>query len=272
MKRLTLVLAPLAALAVLLPTVPARAQVTPELRARVDEAIRLTDTHIDEANLQLAGCQSPEAQSNLQMAVTLQGQAKMRFGGATMDLDLRAALDLTGRARYRADNALRLARCCVEHDRVAAQLERTAEIIERARERAETCRHDRARALLRAAVEQQRQAQLAFAEGRCLIALQLSLSAREKALAALRACGFEERMEDRVQQFLVQTDARIERARAVVEEQGGERAHQALALAEELQGRAYAQFHENRLEASLRISRSARDAADRAERLARSGR
>jgi hypothetical protein len=42
-------------------------------------------------------------------------------------------------------------------------------------------------------------------------------------------------------------------------------------MATELQSRAYGQYRESRFEASMRLSRSARDAADRAERLARSG-
>lgn len=271
MRRVRIIASLLVAGAVVLGAAPARAQPSPELRTRVDEAIRLTDSRIADAQSHLAGCQQADAVSNIQFALSLQGEAKQRFTSATVDMDLRIALDLTGRARYRAENAMRLARCCLEHDRIVAQLEHTRGLIERARERAETCGNDQARALLRTAVDQQRQAEVALSEGRCLIGLQFSLSARDKSLRALRLCGFDDRIEDRVQQFLSQTDRRLERARSAVEGARSDRAQQALDMATELQSRAYGQYRESRFEASMRLSRSARDAADRAERLARSG-
>ncbi len=271
MKRTLLAIALMTAAAMPLGAAAAHAQLSPELRARVDDAIRLTDSRITDAQDHLASCQQQDAASNLQFALSLQSQAKQRFTTATVDMDLRIALDLTGRARYRAENAMRLARCCLEHDRIVAQLERTRGQIERARERAENCGNDQARALLRAAADQQRQAEVALSEGRCLIGLQFSLSARDKALRALRLCGFDERIEDRVQQFLYETDNRIERARATVQENPNDRAQQAMDTATELQSRAYGQYRDGRFEASMRLSRSARDAAERAQRLTRAG-
>jgi hypothetical protein len=250
----------------------AQAQINPDLQARVQTAVDLTDRRLEFARDLLAGCNAPEAQAPFALAVDLQGRAKARLSTAAANLDLELALKLTMESRAHADRAIALARCCVEGARIEAQLERTQEILERVRERVESCRQDRAVAMLRVAVELQMRARAVFAEGRCLVALQLTMQSRQKALEALRICGFEDRAEDRVQHFLVQTDVLIDRAREVVDESGGEQSRQALSSAVELQARAYVQFREGRFESALNLSRSARDAAERAIRLAKSGR
>src|SRR5262249_60260771 len=100
MKRSLLTIVLLAATVMSLGAAVAHAQLSPELRARVDDAIRLTDSRITDAQDHLASCQQQDAASNLQFALSLQSQAKQRFAAATVDMDLRIALDLTGRARY----------------------------------------------------------------------------------------------------------------------------------------------------------------------------
>jgi hypothetical protein len=249
-----------------------QAQINPDLLVRVQTAVEMTDHRIEYAQGLLAACQEEQARFHFSLAVDLQGRAKARLSSAAVNADLEIVMMLTLQARDHANQAIALARCCVEGARIEAQLDRTQELLERARERVENCRVDRARAMLHAAVELQTRARMVFREGRCLVALQLTMQARERALDALRLCGFEERTEDRVQHFLAQTDLLIDRARQVVEEHGGERAQAALALAVDLQARAYAQFREGHFEAALRLSKSARTAAERAIRIAKAGR
>ncbi len=256
----------------LAPSGVARAQLNPDLQAQVQQAIALTDERIALAQQLVAGCNSDQARSVLANAEQVQTQAKSVFSSATRDAELLMARDLTRRARELANYAIALARCCTEGDRIEAQLQRTGDVIERVRERVESCRQDRARAMLHAALELQAQARRAFAEGRCLMALNLTMRARERALNALRLCGFEDRLEDRVNLFLMRTDAMIDRARAAVDEHGGPQSEAALAQAVDLQGRAYAQFREGHFEASLDLSKAARAAVERAMRLARAGR
>jgi hypothetical protein len=250
---------------------PARAQLD-DFRASVEREIDLTDRRIELAQGLLTGCPGPEAGQALDLGIQIQADAKTTLAGAANRMGMEQALRRTREARGVVDRAIALARCCVEGPRIEVQLERTRDLLERARDRVESCRQDRARALMRAAVDQQALAQGAFGAGRCLIALQLTLRAREKAFDAMRLCGFEDRMEDRVQRFLAQTDLHIDRVRERVAERGGDQARSALALAMDLQSRAQAQFGEQHFEASLRLSRAARAAADRALRLADAGR
>src|SRR5262245_12113399 len=161
---MTAMLTPLASLA------PAWGQTTVD---DVQAQLLRTDERIELAQTLLAGSDEAEAQVELDAAVTLQTQARAEFGAGHP----RIALDLTLRARARADRAIAIARG-PSPDRVLAQLERTRELIDRARDRIEECDNDRARALLRVAVEMQTRAEAAAQEKRYLAALQLTLSAR----------------------------------------------------------------------------------------------
>ena len=173
-------------LAVLAPVVvaPASAQVA------VDDVLaqlQRTDQRIELAQTMLAGSDHAQAQVELDAAVTLQTQARSEYAAA----HLRLALDLTLRARARADRAIAILRG-PSPERVQAQLERTRELIDRARDRIEECDTDRAHALLRVAVEMQSRAEAAAKENRYLAALQLTLSARERTMMALRICKLED--------------------------------------------------------------------------------
>jgi len=231
---------------------------------RVQLEIERTDARIEQAQMAVAGSNNEMAGLALREATTIQARAKTEFAS----LHLRIALDLTLRARLHASRAIALIRGTPDPERVRAQLERTRQVIERARDRIEECAEDRARALLRAAVEMQVRAEAAFSSERFLAALQLTTSARERALRALRLCHMQENVRENAERALKRTDEVIARARDEVAETGSERARQMLGRAVEIQERAYAEFRAEHFEASLRLTHSARTFAQRAIRIA----
>ncbi len=243
---------------------PANAQdITPE---RVQLALETTDHRIEQAQMLLSGTEDERAQLEVNAAVDLQTRAKAAF--AQSPPQLRLAMGLTLEARGHADRAIALIRGLPDPDRVLVQLERTSEILERVRERISECDNDRAHALLRVALSMQVRAEEAAQSGHYLAALQLTMSARERAFRALRLCNLEEDRKDSAERALRRTDDVISRAQDTVAEHGNEQARQVLARAVELQSRATAEFHAEHYEASLRLTLAARAMAHRAVRLA----
>ncbi len=241
-------------------SIPAGAQT----RDDVQTALERTDDLIARAQEIVTGTDNQQALDELAFAVRLQADARVQFTAA----HYRLALDLTLRARLRADRAIALVKGLPDPDRVLVQLERTRELLDRVRERIEECDSDRARALLRAAFEMQVRAETSAREGRYLAALQLTLSARERAHRALRICNLQDNMREAAERGLARTDELIARARELIQEHANERARQALDRAIEVQAEAWVQFRAEHFEASLRLTQSARTFAHRAIRIA----
>ena len=242
---------------------------------RVRSALDRTDTRIELATSVVQGSGNAEARVELDAAVALQAQARDAFTqsqAAVGDVQLRLlrrALDLTLRAREHADRAISLIQGLPDPDRVMAQLERTRDLIDRARDRIAECDNDRARALLKVAVEMQARAENAATESRYLAALQLTMSARERVLRAARLCNQEERLDEASDRALRRTDEVISRAKDSLGNQAPERARNLITRADRLETEAWAQFRAGHLEASLRLTLSARNLAQRALRLER---
>lgn len=240
---------------------------TPE---RVQYMLDMTDRRIEQAEMALASMDNERARVELNMAIGIQAQAKAVFAGGALGY-LQQTGRLTLEARGHADRAIAIIKGLPDPDRVRVQLERTREVIERARQRIEECDQERARAMLRIGIEMQGRAETAFGEGRFLAALQLTMSARERVLKALRMCNADESLHDRAELVLRRTSDLITRARDIVAESGNEQAREALSRAEQLQERALDEFRREHFEASIRLSLSARAAAYRAMRLAGGG-
>jgi hypothetical protein len=242
---------------------------------RVRTALDRTDTRIELATSVVGGSNNAEARVELDAATSLQSQARAAFTqaqGAVGDLQLRLlkqALDLTLKAREHADRAISLIQGLPDPDRVTAQLERTRDLIQRARDRIDECDNDRARALLQVAVEMQIRAENAATESRYLAALQLTLSARERVLRSARLCNQEERLDEASDRALRRTDEVISRAKDALGAQAPERARNLLTRADRLEAEAWAQFRASQLDASLRLTLSARNLAQRALRIER---
>jgi hypothetical protein len=239
----------IAALAFALAPRPAAAQGAIASQAQIE--IDRTDRRIERAQDVVAGSDLETARNELSTAIQLQASAKF---------------DLTYRARARADRAIALVNGLPDPDRVLAQLERTQELIERARENIEDCNNDRARAMVQTAADMQKRAEEAARGGRYLGALQLTMSARERVHRALRLCNLEENLQDSAERALHRTDDAISRAREEVDAANAEQAKRLLDRAVDQQARATAEFRAERYEASLRMTLAARGLAYRAVR------
>lgn len=248
---------------------PSRAQCPEDVRLRVQHEIELTDTRIEQATGIVAESGSEAARLELRAATEIQSRAKLEFSAE----HCRIALDLTLRARFRATRAIEIVRGSPERGlpdpgRVLTQLERTRDVLQRVRDRIEECRDPRARAILHAAFEMQQRAEDAFAHERYLAAFQLTVSARERGLRALRFCNMQDNLRESAELALRRTDEILGRARDIVADHDGDRARKALHRGLDLQARAWVEFRAERFEASLRLTQSARTLAHRAIRLA----
>ena len=222
-----------------------------------------TDERIGQAEMIVSGSGNEPGRVEIDAATGLQAQAKTEFAGRRP----RLALALTLRARLRASRAISLVRGLPDPDRIRTQLERTREVIERARDHIEECNNDRARAGLREAFDIQVRAEDAFRNERFLAALQLTSSARDRGLRALRICNIREDLRESAERALRRTDEIIGWTRARPGERGSGRGRRALARAIELQDRAYGEFRGERFEAALRLTQTARAFAYRVARL-----
>lgn len=246
-------------LALLAFAAPARAQDA----ARVQEEIARTDLRIERADQVLARSPNPEAQRALDIAKLIQARARTALADRMPGMALR----LTLQARAAADRAVSMVRGLPEPDRVMAQLERTREIIERARDRIGECPLERARFMLQVATAMEQRAEDAAHEERYLAALQLTMSARERALRALRLCNLTDNAHDAAERALHATEDLITRAQDAVGAHGEGPARLALARAVAFQAEAQREFLAGRFEPCLRLTQSARTFAARAIRL-----
>lgn len=186
----------------------------------------------------------------------------MRFVVRILIVALCALPGVTGAAQAQRVQGL------PDPDRVLTQLERTREVLDRARGRIGSCDQDRAKALLSVAEEMQGRAETAARESRFLAALQLTHGARDRVMRALRICRIEEDPETAATRAMQRTDEWITRARSAVQGARAPRAAELLARAEGLQTQARAQFRNRNFVAALRMTTNAGAIARRAARLA----
>jgi len=261
----------LAAIGLVAPLASASAQVLTGDRVQI--ALDRTDERITLAQSLLASAQNAQAELEVNAAVGLQAQARATFNQgmtASGDAQLRLfqqAVDLTLRARAHADRAISIIQGLPDPDRVLSQVERTRDLLDRARDRIEECDSDRAHALFRVALQMQARAEAAARDSRYLAALQLTLSARERGLRALRLCNAQENLQEVAERAVHRTDEILARAHDIVAERDKERAKSVLDRADRVQVEARAQFRAGHFEAALRLTQSARSLAYRAIRI-----
>ncbi|HTO89942.1 MAG TPA: hypothetical protein VMJ70_02325 [Candidatus Sulfotelmatobacter sp.] len=247
------------AVTLVLPATRAGAQDAP----RVLIELQRTDDRIAQAQSIVTGSGNAQAKMALDQAVSLQTEARRVYESSQFGLALRLTLD----ARTRADVAIANAQGLPDPDRVGTQVQRSRQLLERARDRIEECADDRARSLFQGAMDLQERAEAAQGSGRYLAALRLTMSARERGWRALRLCNIPEDIGPAAERALERTDAVLDRARLSVTEHPNDRARAALSQAEDIQRRASDELRAGNDDACLRLTQSARTAAFRALRL-----
>jgi len=239
------------------------AQLPPPDPTRLQDEIDITDRRIQQAQELLTGAPNLNAQAEVDQAVALQSLAKEAYAQARYATAGRATFD----ARLHADRAVAILRGLPDPGRVRDQLDRTHEILDRARDRLSHCDNSGARELLRIAIDMQGRADASFGETRYLAALQLTMSARERGLRALQLCNAGESLDETVASALQRTDDLLSRVHEHVDPSDHERARQLLANADNQQSRAKTEAQAGRSGVALRFTRMAREQAQRAERL-----
>lgn len=225
-------------------------------RERTEEALNRTDQRIDAADVLLAAADNSQADAELAVARDQQQQARAEFSRG--EARYRASMDLTLRARARADRAIALVKGLPDPDRVLVQVERTREILDRARDRLQECDRDPARSLIGIATDLQRRAEGAVSESRYLAALQFTLGARERVFRALRLCNLEVDEGESAERALARTDEVIERARTRADESGGEPERRQIERAGLLQAQARDRLRAGQPGPSMRLTLNAR--------------
>ena len=240
---------------------PSRAQ---DASSRVQSEIDRTGQRIEHARTVVTGAGSAIAQAELERAIELQTGAR----SALAQDKLRIALDMTLRARAAGDRAIAIVNGLPDPDRVLSQLERTRDMLERARGPIEDCHQVRARELLVAADDMQRRAEDAAHGGHYLAGLQLTMDARERVQRALRQCNATAGVPERAERALQRTDEVIHAAQDRLGSNSPPVARALLARAAEAQARARQEYRGQRFDLAVRLTLSARTFAFRAARRA----
>jgi hypothetical protein len=240
-------------------TAPAQAALD-RVRLEVDR----TEHRIERARAVVGASGNAKVHAEIDRAAELQASARTALGQGRS----RIALDLTLRARAAADRASAIINGLPDPERVVSQLNRTREMLDRARGQIEGCNRDRPRALLSAAADMQRRGEEAAHSGHHLAALQLTMGARERVLRALQLCNVGGDARDGAERALRTTDEAIQRARERVAADRFGAGHRPLSRAIAIQVRAKQEFQAQRLESSVRLTLSARALAIRAARVA----
>ena len=235
--------------------------------SRLRDALDTTDQRIQLAKDLLAAAPNATAAVEVDQAVALQAIAKDAFLQGRFAAASRATFD----ARIHADRAIALLRGLPDPGRVQEQLGRTRELLDRARDRLAQCELPAAREMLRTAIDMQVRAEQSYGETRYLAALQLTMSARERALRAQRLCNSGESFGETVANALQRTDDILTRAHEVVGANPTDRARTLIANADNLQARAKTEAQADHLRLALRFTRMAREQAERAMRGAATG-
>ncbi len=245
---------------------PALAQLPPPPDGtRVRDAVDQTDRRIQHArDLLAASSGNATAAGEVDQAVGLQAIARQALNDGRLAAAGRATMD----ARIHADRAIALLQGLPDPGRVQEQLARTREMLDRARDRLSGCELPAVRELMRTAIDMQTRAEQAYSETRYLAALQLTMSARERALRAQQLCNAGDSLEESVSQALQRTDDILARAHEVIGPSGNERAARLLESADSLQARARSEAQASHPRVALRFTRMAREQAERAMRTA----
>lgn len=148
-------------------------------------------------------------------------------------------------------------------EEVKKELDRTDAVIEKAREAVRESRNSKAQNLLEIAINLQKKAKEAFADGRFALAIRLTLQAREKAFEAIGITKRSEENENLVLKALERTDQIIATAKEKVNLTDHPRASSLLEVAIRNQERAKEFYREHNLKLALKLTLKARESAQK---------
>lgn len=216
---------------------------------RTDELIRKSEERVKASH-------NEKAYSLLESAQKTQTEAREFFRGNRIKIALTATMN----ARETARKAFELADA-VENsqDRIDRELDRTEQLIRKAREMAaEMDVDDNIEILLQRAEEMEGNARAEYGEKRFRVALERTQQARELALDALKLME-QEIQPERLKRFLEKTDQEIERLRTELTQTPNSHAERLLDTAVQHQERARAAFAADDSRKALVEAKAARE-------------
>jgi len=149
-----------------------------QIREEVEKELDRTDRVIERAKEAVAESSNPKAQYLLKLTMNLQGRAKEAFEGERFWL----AAKLTLRAREKAFEAIGVTKRSEENENLVLKaIERTDQIIAKAKEKIFSTENQRAFSLLEVAIRNQQRAKEFYHEHKLKVALKLTLKARGSA-------------------------------------------------------------------------------------------
>ena len=237
---------------------------------RVQDALDATDRRIETAAGRLA--ESPAAPAQAESELTTARDLQSRARGAFTAGQLLLARTLTLEARTHADRVLSILIGTPDPDHVTAQVERTRDIVDRARDRLQACDDLRARAMLRVSMDMQDRAESRLDASKYLAALQLTMSARERVQKAMQLCNVSESLSDAADRAIQRTNDVLARGRDHLDAEAPAEARELLGRAQSIQAQAQSEAALSHWESALRMTQDARMTAMRAIRGARARR
>lgn len=235
-----------------------------QIKESVERELEKTDAVIQRAKEAVWESRNPKAENLLEMAVKLQGRAKDEFSMIRYKL----AIELTLMARKKAYEAIGFTKKDEENENLVLKaIERTDQIISKAKEVANGLENRRTTSLLEMAINNQQKASEFFKEHKLKMALKFTLKARETAQNVLNLANKEKRLDRVAQKELEITDRLIEKASTIIQESQIQKADQLLSQARSLQKKAWDLFNQKRFAAAIKNSHKAREMVQRALRL-----
>lgn len=227
-----------------------------QIRWEVEKELDRTDRVIERAKEAVAESRNPKAQYLLKLAMDLQGKAKEAFDGERFWL----AAKLTLRAREKAFEAIGVTKRSEENENLVLKaIERTDQIIAKAKEKVFLADNQRAFSLLEVAIRNQQRAKEFYHEHKLKVALKLTLKARESAKKSIELAEQKNKLERFARKELERTDKLIHKASPVIKGSGNPRAQDFFGKGVDRQERTKDLFRQKRFESAIKNTQKARD-------------
>jgi tetratricopeptide (TPR) repeat protein len=235
-----------------------------QIKENIERELEKTDAVIGRAKEAVLESRNPKAENLLKMADKLQERARNEF----RMIRYRLAVELTLKARTKAYEAIGFTKKDEENENLVLKaIERTDQIISKAKEVGKRLENRRIFSLLEMATNNQQKAKEFFKEHKLKMALKFTLKAREMAQKVLNLANKEKRLDRLAEKELERTDRFIERASVIIQESQNRTANELLNQARSLQEKAWDIFARKRFAKAIKNSQKARELVQKALRL-----
>ena len=235
-----------------------------QIKENIERELEKTDAVIVRAKEAVWASRNPKAENLLKMAEILQNKARDNFHL----LRYRLTLKLTLEARKKAYVAIGFTKKDEENENLVLKaIERTDQIISRAKEVGNRLKNRRTSSLLEMAINNQQKAKEFFKEHKLKMALKFTLKARETAQKVLSLTNKGKRLDRLARKELEITDRFIEKASAIIPESQIQKADRLFNQARSLQEKAWDMFNQKRFAKAIKNSQKARELVQKALRL-----